>query len=236
MTESRYKQIALDLENKILANELKEGDKLSSERDLSIEYNVTRTTIRRAIEYLIDKGFLKRKTGSGTYIEKNHLYFNVQEQISFSEKMTRLDNDFKTEVIEFTLINASIFLKEIFSLKNKEKVFYAKRIRYINDIPVNIETTYIPQYLFPELTSEILKGSKYKYVEKIMNYKIKESINTLFPIISDEDISKIFSLEKGTPIFQKKTHGILITNQVFEYSELFFNPKYYEFTYTSYRS
>ncbi|MGL5950030.1 MAG: GntR family transcriptional regulator, partial [Cetobacterium sp.] len=225
-----YKEIANDLENQILNNILKEGDKIPSERDLSTEYKVTRTTVRRAIDYLINKGFLTRKTGSGTYVEKNHLYFNVQEQISFSEKMKRLDENFETKVIEFSCMTSTPFLKEVLALKKNEEVIYAKRIRYINGTPVNIETTYMPKSLFPEMDSKDLENSKYSYVEKNMGYHIQESENTLIPILSDRDTSELFSISAGAPIFLKKSRGLLDNGKIFEYSELYYNPKYYEFS------
>ena len=230
-----YKEIATNIENKILKNFINRGDKLPSERDLSDEYMVSRTTIRRAIDFLITKGLLVRKPGSGTYVKNNNIFLNVEEQISFSEKMEGLNNNHETKIIDFKIIDSTSRLKELFNFEKNEKFIFAKRIRYIDSVAVNLEKTYMPYEMFPELSEDILKKSKYFFIEKTKKLSIKESHNILIPILPNQEVQNLFNIRKNTPIFMKKSKGILTSEKIFEYSELYYNPKYYEFFYKSFR-
>ena len=236
MNNKGYKEIATNIENKILKNFINRGDKLPSERNLSDEYKVSRTTIRRAIDFLILKDLLIRKPGSGTYVKNNNIFLNVEEQISFSEKMEDLKNNHETKIIDFKIIDSTSKLRELFNIEKNEKFIFAKRIRYIDSIAVNLEKTYMPYEMFPELSEDILKKSKYFFIEKIKELNIKESHNILIPILPNQEMQNLFNIDKNIPIFMKKSKGILTSEKIFEYSELYYNPKYYEFFYKSFRT
>ena len=59
---------AAELEKRILEGSLKPGDRLPSERELSLELSVSRPTLREAIHRLVSKGLLKTRHGEGTYV------------------------------------------------------------------------------------------------------------------------------------------------------------------------
>ena len=63
--------VVTDIKNAISKGELKPGDKISSENELSEEYGLSRQTIRHAIAILEEDGMLKRVRGSGTYVSDN---------------------------------------------------------------------------------------------------------------------------------------------------------------------
>lgn len=87
--------------------------------------------------------------------------------------------------------------------------------------------------MFPDISIEIMEKSKYDYVENFIT--IKESFNKIIPIIPDMDTQKIFHIDSNTPIFYKTSLGLTTKNIIFEYSELYFNPKIYEFSFISKR-
>ncbi|MGL4904088.1 MAG: GntR family transcriptional regulator, partial [Cetobacterium sp.] len=151
MKLAKYIQIAKELEHKILNNIYKKNERLPAERILAEEYNVTRVTIRNAIDYLVSKGFLEKRIGSGNYIKKNNLNLNISEQLSFSEKLHYLNLAPHTNVIEFEEISANSKLIEIFNCTPDEIFFFIKRIRYFDNIPANLEITYLPKKLFSKL-------------------------------------------------------------------------------------
>lgn len=86
MKKPVYLTIAEDIEKNFFNNNCYQNKKLPSERNLAEQYKVTRGTIRNAIEYLVSKGLLEKKLGSGNYIKRTSLNLNLNEQLSFSEK------------------------------------------------------------------------------------------------------------------------------------------------------
>lgn len=63
-----YQRLRLALEEAILSGKLKEGDVLYSERDLADHVQVSRVTVRKAIDHLARDGLLVRRPGSGTFV------------------------------------------------------------------------------------------------------------------------------------------------------------------------
>lgn len=189
-------------------------------------------TIRNSIEYLVSKGLLEKRLGSGNYVKRTSLNLNLNEQLSFSEKSHFSDKTSRTEVIEFEKIYNSKISK-IFNLDKDKEFFKIKRLRYLDEEVVNIEITYLLCEMFPDISIEIMEKSKYDYVENFIT--IKESFNKIIPIIPDMDTQKIFHINSNTPIFYKTSLGLTTKNIIFEYSELYFNPKIYEFSFISKR-
>ena len=181
-------------------------------------------TIRNSIEYLVSKGLLEKRLGSGNYVKRTSLNLNLNEQLSFSEKSHFSDKTSRTEVIEFEKIYNSKISK-IFNLDKDKEFFKIKRLRYLDEEVVNIEITYLLCEMFPDISIEIMEKSKYDYVENFIT--IKESFNKIIPIIPDMDTQKIFHIDSNTPIFYKTSLGLTTKNIIFEYSELYFNPKIY---------
>jgi len=60
--------VARDLEQRILEGSLKTGDRLPSERNLALELNVSRPTLREAIQKLVSKGLLQTRHGGGSVV------------------------------------------------------------------------------------------------------------------------------------------------------------------------
>lgn len=65
---TKYKDIASDIRDKIIAGDWFYGMKIPPQRQLAIQYNVNRVTIIKSIELLEAEGFIYTKVGSGTYV------------------------------------------------------------------------------------------------------------------------------------------------------------------------
>ena len=65
-----YMQVADQLQELILADSLRPGDKLPSERELAVRMGVSRTVIREAIRVLSDRGLVRARSGCGTYVQE----------------------------------------------------------------------------------------------------------------------------------------------------------------------
>ena len=69
-----YFQVKEDIEKKIKEEVYIEGEALPSEIALIDQYNVSRTTIRQAVEQLVNDGLLERRRGKGTFVKKRGIF------------------------------------------------------------------------------------------------------------------------------------------------------------------
>ncbi len=67
----KYIQLKNEIESKINQGKYKPGDKLPTEHELSEEFNISRHTVRKAMDILLNEGLLSRKPGVGTFLSKN---------------------------------------------------------------------------------------------------------------------------------------------------------------------
>ncbi len=80
-----YRQILEGIKQKIEAGELRAGDRLPSEQELMEHYQVSRRTVRTAVDELCGQGCLVRKQGKGTFVSKPKLHRKIVNVLSFQD-------------------------------------------------------------------------------------------------------------------------------------------------------
>ena len=138
--------------------------------------------------------------------------------------------DTHSEVSIFEVLKADAKLAEKLNLSHDDKIWHVKRVRFIKQKPVNLEETWMPLALFPDLTWEVMENSKYHYVEQIKKLVIDRSEQELVPIMPSEEAIAALSLDPAKPILEKVSRGFLKDGRVFEYSRNVLNTDDYKFT------
>lgn len=153
MADLVYQQVINDLNKRIMANEFVDK-KLPDERSLSEQYQVSRSSIKRALNVLANKGLIFKKRGSGTFI--NPLYLKNQSSFKYEGTNLGITDSLNTEgakpsiqLLDFRVIPASQELQQDLFLTADEFVYEIKRLRLLDDQPFMIESGYIPISLCP---------------------------------------------------------------------------------------
>ena len=225
-----YRQIADALREKIRAGELKPGDALPTESSLQEAFNVSRVTVRQALKLLTEEQIVESIQGSGTYVKEERVNYDIYQLTGFYEKLADRNVDTHSEVSIFEVLKADAKLAEKLNLSHDDKVWHVKRVHFIKQKPVNLEETWMPLALFPDLTWEVMENSKYHYVEQIKKLVIDRSEQELVPIMPSEEAIAALSLDPAKPILEKVSRGFLKDGRVFEYSRNVFNTDDYKFT------
>lgn len=144
----------------LLISELPAGGKLPSERELAVNFDVARMTLRRAMDQLIHRGLLDRRPGSGTFVAKP-LVASELRLASFSEEIRAKGLEPKTKVIGLKRKKATTNTALQLRIPENEEIFVFTRLRMADQDPVALETTKIPCRYMPGLTEEALTGSLY---------------------------------------------------------------------------
>lgn len=225
-----YRQIAEALREKINEGELKPGDALPTESSLQEAFNVSRVTVRQALKLLTEEHIVESIQGSGTYVKEERVNYDIYQLTGFYEKLADRNVDTHSEVSIFEVLKADAKLAEKLNLSHDDKVWHVKRVRFIKQKPVNLEETWMPLAMFPDLTWEVMENSKYHYVEQIKKLVIDRSEQELVPIMPSEEAIAALSLDPAKPILEKVSRGFLKDGRVFEYSRNVFNTDDYKFT------
>lgn len=151
---SLYFQLKENLIGGILNNTWPPGTKIPSENELCQMYKVSRVTVRRALDELVQDDYIVRKQGLGTFVKEKALDQKLSKFYSFSEELKKRNMQEVAEIISFEVLTAENRIQEQLSLGPDKRVFRIKRIRSIQGKPYGMESSFIPYSLIPGLTSE----------------------------------------------------------------------------------
>ena len=118
----KYIQLAKILRDKILAQEYRPEEQIPTEADLCKEYNVSRITVREAINKLVQENFLDRRQGRGTYVVHQKLRRNIAKVYSFSSDMRQLGLRPSSRVLSITREQADSAVAEKLHLPGGESL------------------------------------------------------------------------------------------------------------------
>nr|WP_206513174.1 GntR family transcriptional regulator [Vibrio alfacsensis] len=225
-----YRQIADAIREKISDGEYKVGTALPTEAQLREEFFCSRVTVRQALKLLIENGELESVQGSGTYVRENKVNYDIYQQTSFAEKWAHLNAVTHSDVVAFEITKASLTIADTLNINENDKVFYVKRVRYLDENPITVEETWMPTDMFPDLTYQVMQGSKYHFIEKDKGMVIDRSEQEIIPVLPPQDIAELLDIDAAQPIIEKRTRGFLQGDVVFEYSRNYFKPTEYKFT------
>ena len=161
-----YIQIHDQLKNEIEQGIWKVGDRLPSERELAVKFNVSRMTLRQAIQNLADEGILERKIGSGTYVAREKVQEKMSGATSFTEIMESQNRVPSSRTISYFLTSPSSSEMEKLNLSKDDTILRMERIRFADDVPICFEVASVPQKLIDGYSKAEITESLYRTLEE----------------------------------------------------------------------
>lgn len=221
---SKLAEIEESIITAIKNQELLAGDKIMSENELLNKFSVSRMTSRKAIQNLVSRGYLYQKKGSGTYVASrdNKIEIYLNEMIGFADRLKKLGKNPVTKILSFKKVKSYPSLSEILKIENQKKVYYIVRARYMDNIPIALEYSYMPFKIVGDMKKEDVEVSKYHYLKK-MGFNIGESVREYFPTIPSKEVKEILDIPNNTPVFKIELVSYLVDKTPFEFSKIFYN-------------
>ncbi|MGI3066446.1 GntR family transcriptional regulator [Vibrio diabolicus] len=228
-----YLQVADELKRDIDKGTYPAGTKLPSENQLVEKLNVSRVTVRKALQQLNKLNYTFSEKGKGTFVSSNKLRHDFLSMSGFKQEVAGSGLvDAQNIVDEFEVISANTLLAQKLNIKIGEPVNFARRMRLIKDIVVSFEEFYIPRILLPNLTQQDLEGSKFEYLGR-QGIKMVKTKQTLIPALPDAKAQKILDVDKLSPILINKSLNYYEEHKVYEYSIVYYKSSLYDFEITA---
>jgi GntR family transcriptional regulator len=208
----------------LLVEEVESGrwqpkQQVPSESELCEHFGVSRTVVRQAINNLVQDGLLYRQKGKGTFVAKPKIMESLAQNLSgFYEDM--VDRGLKpvTKVLEQTKVEANRKVAEYLGLSLGDPVIKIDRLRFINDEPLVLVTTYLPYEICPSLLEEDLNHqSLYALLEEKYGLKIVHGRRTLEAMAADEYEARLLKVKVGAPLMLLNSVSYLGDGRPIEY-------------------
>lgn len=142
----KTRRIYLLLRDRIVSGAMAPGARLSSEPSLAAEHGVSRVTVRRALDLLANEGLVRRRAGSGTFVEDVPASRPIVAD--FSNVLTHLIEMGRTtsvKLISFAYVIPPAAIADPLGLAPGERVQRSVRIRLIDGKPFSYLTTHVPE-------------------------------------------------------------------------------------------
>lgn len=188
------------LRYKVIAK-LNPNDKLPSERDLVSEYQVSRTTVRNALEELELRGIVYRQHGRGTFVSyQPQKITNLANTFSFTNTMKKMGLKSETKTLFLKERVAAEYPAQKHNLNEGDPIYELKRIRYANGEPMMVERVYLNKNIFEGLSIKQVKdvGLYEMFVQDFQVYPYKAEESCTATLIGAE-YHKLLDVPTGTP-------------------------------------
>jgi len=194
----KMKQIIIDM---IENEEVKPGEMIPSENKLIEEYSMSRTTVRKAIDMLVNEGYLYRVQGKGTFVKDKQFSQGLIKLTSCTEDIRSLGLNPSVRLVRQSVEMGKLSILRKLHLQENERVFYTERIMCADNIPLNKTKSYLPYKYFPGIEKyDFKKESLYQIIENEYKVKIIYADRSIEAVLIDEQTAEQLELPMGSPI------------------------------------
>lgn len=198
----RPREIAQEyLQAYMMEHDLQPHESLPPEREMCAMWDLNRSTLRSAIARLISAGRLYAVQGSGTRVSPRFRR-TMQDLQGFSEYAAACGLRAETRLLSFSEVECDKHLSRRLHRRLGEKLYRISRLRMLNDLPVLIETSFIPKELAPGLEEQdLVRGSLFSALREVYNLQLDHGEETASITSATEEEAAHLQIEAGAPVF-----------------------------------
>lgn len=205
-----YEQIESLLLSRIEEGVYPQGTKIPTELELGLEFNVSRVTIRGAIDRLVDRGLVVRKQGKGTFVCLPKLERNFEEIVGYSKSMVKQGFIPGRIILACELTDSGpSYVRQFLRVSSNEPIIHLKRILTANDQPMLYENAYYPNKFKFLLDVELEKYSTYELFRDRSGLSPVKATRTISLAYADSETAEYLNINRGQPLLS-------VTEQVYD--------------------
>lgn len=201
------------IENEVVV----EGEMIPSENELISLYDISRITVRRAIDELVNEGYLYRVQGKGTYVKGNSYNQDLFSMASCTDAIIELGLKPGRKVISQNIIKCDKKRAKALQINENSNIFELQRVYYADEESLNTTIATMPYRYFEGIEKyDFSKKSLYKILEEEYGVKIIRATRTFEAMIAYGDIADYLQINEGQPVllFSGITYGIIKGKEV----------------------
>lgn len=222
-----YYQVSSRLEAAIHSGALPAGARLENEIAIAQHLGLSRPTIRRAIQELVDKGLLVRRRGIGTQV--------VQGQVTRQVELTSLYEDLQntrhqpgTRVLALEIAAASDAVAEALGAPAGSEVFHIRRLRSTDGVPVAVLENYLPRD-FADITNAQLEERGLYQILRARGVTIRIAKQRIGARRAHDDEPALLDIDRGGPVLTMERIAFDNSGRALEYGHHCYRPDMYSF-------
>jgi len=191
---ARYKQLYLELKAQIVNGDFSEGSLLPSENELSTRHNMTRVTVRNALQELEKEGLIAKQHGKGSIVQGKAEALGLLSFRGFTDVLSETQHRASSTFIASPHHGAwpQPFFHPLTEAEKAAGCMQLERLRKVDDDPVMLESTFFPNILRPAFT------------------EVEWSDNSLFKTLLNHYLIEVNSVEQQVRAVKAEQHEALL--------------------------
>ena len=219
-----YLQLQRVLRDAIQNKLIEQDDAIPPERDLASDFDVSRITVRKAIEGLVGEGLLTRKRGAGTFVA-SRVEKSFSKLSSFSEDMIARGRTPSSEWMSKSEGLVSPEESFLLGLSPGTVVYRFQRIRYADGQTMALEHSTIPAYCLP--SEKVVGASLYEAMEKTGNRPVR-ALQRLRAVTFTKEQAERLGVKLGDAGLFIERRGFLADGRTCEFTQSYYRGDAYD--------
>lgn len=225
-----YFQVSQRLEKSILNGDLPPGSRLENEVALGERLGLSRPTIRRAIQELVDKGLLVRRRGIGTQVVHGQVTRNV-ELTSLYDDLTLSLKKPSTYLLAFESVPATAKAAEQLGVALESPALHLRRVRLADDVPMAVMENWLPAE-FADIEPDALVNHGLYQVLRSRGVTMRVAKQRIGARTSTNEESELLGIEKNSALLTMDRTAYDSSGRAVEFGHHCYRPDLYSFEVT----
>jgi GntR family transcriptional regulator len=218
-----YSRVETVLASEINAGALKVGDQLPTEDTLIARFEVSRITVRRAIQNLVSRGLVEIHRGKGTFVAAPKITQELTELSGFVEDMHALGRKPTARVLGREIVTADATVARQLALTKGERVVRIRRVRLADGVPISFDETYLPLEIGQKIITNNLKVEPiFSLLERKYDVRLIEAEYKLEAVAAETEVAAALRVKQGSPIFRIERTSYSTGNRPVDYEKLYY--------------
>ncbi|HRK25040.1 MAG TPA: GntR family transcriptional regulator [Beijerinckiaceae bacterium] len=211
-----YRQVKDTFVKRMADGQWPPGHPLASESQLASELGVSQGTVRKALDELESENLVVRQQGRGTFVAQHD-----EKRILF-QFFKLIKNDGIPRFPESQVLSAGVFKataeeREGLDLGSSAMVARVRRVRFIADEPVIVETLSLPDAMFPGITEVPVPNSLYAYYAERYGITIASAREKITAIALQPRDATILDRDAGHPALMVQRLALALDGRAVEW-------------------
>src|SRR3984885_4500916 len=218
-----YSRVETVLANEITDCDLRVGDQLPTEDSLVARFEVSRITVRRAIQNLVSRGLVEIRRGKGTFVAAPKITQELTELSGFVEDMQAIGRKPTARVMSKEVVLADTTVARHLALTKGERVVRIRRVRLADGIPISFDETYLPLEIGRKIITNNLKVEPiFSLLERKYDVPLFEAEYKLEAVAAEAEVAAALRVKQGSPIFRIERTSYSKGNRPVDYEKLYY--------------
>lgn len=223
-----YVKLQRMIENAVRNGVIHPGDALPPEREIATMADVSRVTVRKAVQGLVNDGLLVQRHGSGTFVAtpSKRVEQSLSQLTSFTEDMARRGMDVRSTWLDRGIYAPSPEEMVALGLSSGDTVARINRLRVANDMPMAIERASLAATVLPN--PELVTVSLYATLRETGHQPVR-AIQRISAAILKEHDARLLCVPTGSASLNIERISYLETGKVIEFTRSIYRADAYDF-------